>query len=71
MLAGGIGGANSGRKLRARCCTPWWLLFLCVFVGLALAQWSTAFKWATRERLNGVAGGVCGPLLPTSTVTFL
>ena len=25
----------------------------------ALAQWSTAFKWATRECLNGVAGGVC------------
>ncbi len=47
-----------GRKRRAKCCPPWWLLFLCVFVGLALAQWSTAFKWATRECLNGEAGDV-------------
>lgn len=46
------------RKRRAKRCPPWWLLFLCVFVGLALAQWSTAFKWATRECLNGEAGGV-------------
>lgn len=54
ILARGI----EGRKCRAKCCPPWWLLFLCVFVGLALAQWSTAFKWATRECLNGEAGGV-------------
>lgn len=47
-----------GRKRRAKRCPPWWLLFLRVFVGLALAQWSTAFKWATRECLNGEAGGV-------------
>lgn len=49
---------TEGRKRRAKCCPPWWLLFLCVFVGLALAQWSTVFKWATRECLNGEAGGV-------------
>lgn len=52
-------GGTERRKRRANCCPPWWLLFLCVFIGLALAQWSTAFKWATRECLNGEAGGVC------------
>lgn len=62
FVACNAGKRTSGegkKEPRVKCCPPWWLLFLGVFVGLALVQWSTVFKWATGECLNGEGRGVC------------